>query len=83
MNLRVGGVRVLEDVSVLCLYRNIKTGGIYQVTKLAKHSETLEPMVIYEWPHSSGEVWARPLDLFKEKFEGPVSESDIPVDIPF
>lgn len=65
-------------LEVLSFYRNKKTGGIYQVTKLAKHSETLEEMVVYEPAHPNGEVWVRPLEVFKAKFEGPLSE-----DVPF
>ena len=74
---RAGGVRVLREVEVLSLYENIKTGGIYQVTKLAKHSETEEFLVIYEHPHPDGMVWARPLELFCKKFRGPI---DLPGD---
>lgn len=64
----------LQTVEVLSLYQNIKTGGIYRVTKLGKHSETLEEMVAYEPAHSDGTVWFRPLELFKQKFEGPIAD---------
>lgn len=41
-------------------YRHFK-GVVVTVLEIAKHSETLEALVIYE---HDGEIWARPMDLF-------------------
>ncbi len=41
-------------------YRHFK-GTIYEVLTIAKHSETLEELVIYT---HEDKVWARPYDLF-------------------
>ena len=40
-------------------------GGLYRVIGSAKHSETLEPMTVYEhlWPHAQG-LWVRPEAMF-------------------
>ncbi len=55
-------------------YKNKK----YVVTGTARHSETLEEMVIYEclYPNDLGKVWVRPAKLFledikTETFQGP------------
>lgn len=46
------------------LYRH-KKGGRYRVMDIAKHSETLEDMVIY-LSLDYGTLWARPQDIFEE-----------------
>jgi hypothetical protein len=46
-------------------YRHYK-GGEYQILGVAKHSETLEELVIYS---HDGELWARPLKMFLEEVE--------------
>jgi hypothetical protein len=42
-------------------------GGVYEVIGVANHSETLEKMVVYK--HGDGELWVRPLAMFKEFVE--------------
>jgi hypothetical protein len=37
-------------------------GGRYQVVDVAKHSESLKPMVVYQ--NEAGETWCRPVDMF-------------------
>lgn len=61
---------MLENVLVGNEYRNIKTGNIYLVTDIAKYSENpSQRFVIYEQTGIPfAESWARPLELFKEKF---------------
>lgn len=44
-------------------YRHFK-GEIYEVVGVAKHSETLEEMVVYR--NEKGELWARPKKMFME-----------------
>ena len=49
-------------------YRHFK-GGIYEVICVAKHSETLEDMVIYRSITEPQKVWARPLSMWNETVE--------------
>jgi hypothetical protein len=63
---------MLQKVEASNLYRNKKTGVPYKVISLGTHTETKEPMVVYQNSSLEGSVWVRPLDLFKQKFEGPV-----------
>ena len=49
------------------LYKHYK-GAIYEVIGIARHSETLEELVLYKATYQSdGEnLWVRPLAMFKE-----------------
>ena len=49
-------------------YRHFK-GMEYRVLALAKHSETGEPLVVYQQQYGDGGVWARPLSMFLETVE--------------
>lgn len=49
--------------SVSGFYRHFK-GNYYQVLALARHSETLEDMVVYRALYGEGGVWVRPLSMF-------------------
>jgi hypothetical protein len=60
---------MLERVEVGEYYRNKKTQEVYQVFGFIIHSETLEKMVRYIAIKDLSKEWARPLELFKEKFE--------------
>lgn len=53
------------------LYRHYK-GGRYRVIALAKHSETLEEMVVYQALYGDSGYWVRPKSMFFEtiEFEG-------------
>lgn len=46
------------------MYKHYK-GGIYEVIENAKHSETLENMVVYR-SMEDGKVWVRPSAMFIE-----------------
>lgn len=53
----------------LGLYQHSK-GGLYWVVGIAKHSETLEEMVVYRkyhGPDDLGEFWVRPLSMWSEE----------------
>lgn len=47
-------------------YRHFK-GNEYEVLGIAKHSETLEPMVVYKALYGDGELWVRPLSMWDEE----------------
>ncbi len=46
-------------------YRHYK-GNDYRVLGLARHSETLEPLVIYQALYGERGLWARPAAMFTE-----------------
>ncbi len=57
-------------------FENIKPGrwrhfkGMeYEVLHIAKHSETLEPMVVYRALYGEGDVWVRPAAMWDETVE--------------
>lgn len=49
------------------IYRHYK-GKEYKVIGIAKHSETLEDLVVYEtlYENDLGKLWVRPLKMFTE-----------------
>ncbi len=49
-------------------YRHFK-GGEYEVLCLARHSETLEEMVVYRALYGAKEVWVRPASMWNERVE--------------
>ena len=49
-------------------YRHFK-GNLYEVIGTAKHSETMEPMVVYRALYGEGGVWVRPLSMWEEHVE--------------
>lgn len=57
--------------------RTLKTGSIYKhfkgneylVLHLAKHSETLEDLVVYQALYGERGIWVRPLNMFLEQVE--------------
>ena len=55
------------------IYRHYK-GNPYEVIAVAKHSETLEELVVYKalYQPEGENLWVRPLTMFKEtvEFEG-------------
>lgn len=50
------------------LYRHFK-GKQYRVLSLAKHSETLEPMVVYQALYGDYGIWVRPAHMWNETVE--------------
>lgn len=48
------------------LYRHFK-GGLYRVEGVARHSETLEEMVVYRALYGEGGLWVRPAAMWNEK----------------
>jgi hypothetical protein len=60
-------------VEINWIYKHYKTGNLYKVLAVAKHSETLEEMVVYEalYNNETAKIWARPLKMFLEEVEWP------------
>lgn len=60
---------MIEDNRVLKIggrYRHFK-GKEYLVLHIAKHSETLEEMVVYQPQYGDRGIWVRPLGMFMDK----------------
>jgi hypothetical protein len=53
------------------IYKHSKKGTLYKVLFIAKHSETLEDMVVYEalYENDLSKYWARPAKMFEEEVE--------------
>lgn len=49
-------------------YRHFK-GKEYRLLYLAQHSETMEPMVVYQALYGEGGVWVRPCAMWNEQVE--------------
>ncbi len=52
------------------LYQHYK-GFPYEVLGLARHSETLEPLVVYRALYGARELWVRPAAMFVETIDTP------------
>ena len=46
-------------------YRHFK-GNLYEVIGVARHSETLEEMVVYRALYGEGGLWVRPAEMFSD-----------------
>ena len=44
-------------------------GNVYRVLHIAKHSETLEEMVVYQAMYGERDIWVRPKSMFEEVIE--------------
>ncbi len=49
-------------------YRHHK-GGEYELIGVARHSETLEPLVLYRPSYGRADLWVRPYAMFFEHVE--------------
>lgn len=59
---------VAKDISIGGTYRHYK-GNQYKVLHVAKHSETLEDMVVYQCLYGDYSIWVRPMEMFLETVE--------------
>lgn len=50
------------------IYQHFK-GNRYQLLYVARHSETLEDMVVYRALYGEGGVWVRPASMWNEHVE--------------
>jgi hypothetical protein len=49
-------------------YRHFK-GNEYEVIGIARHSETLEPLVVYKALYGEGGLWVRPAAMWNQTVE--------------
>ncbi len=54
----------MQEIIIGKTYRHFK-GNLYKVIGFAKHSETLEDMVVYQ-PLKTGDNWVRPKSMWNE-----------------
>ena len=50
------------------IYRHYK-GNVYRLLTVARHSETLEEMIVYQDVNRPEKVWARPASMWEETVE--------------
>lgn len=55
----------MKKVILNGIYQHYK-GNMYKVIAFAKHSETLEDMVVYQALYGDMIIWVRPLSMFVE-----------------
>jgi hypothetical protein len=53
------------------IYKHSKTGNLYKVHFVAKHTETKEDLVVYEslYENNMSKYWVRPANMFEELVE--------------
>ena len=63
------------------LYRHFK-GGIYEVIGVARHSETLEELVVYRPCYGERGLWVRPASMWEEPVtrDGRTAPRFVPLD---
>lgn len=61
---------MVDDLIIGGVYQHYK-GKNYIVRDLARHSETMEWLVVYEclYENPESKIWVRPLVLFLQKFK--------------
>jgi len=57
-----------KSMVVGSLYEHYK-GHRYNILGVARHSETLEELVVYQALYGEGSIWVRPLAMFLENIE--------------
>lgn len=65
----MGRRKILKPLTIkIGIYEHFK-GKRYEVLGLARHSETLEELVVYKALYGEDELWVRPLAMFLEEVE--------------
>lgn len=54
----------MQEITTGKIYKHYK-GNLYKIIALAKHSETLEDMIVYQ-AVSDNKVWVRPARMWNE-----------------
>lgn len=55
----------MNNIKVGETYKHFK-GNIYKIIAIAKHSETMEDLIIYQQIDEPTKVWARPINMFND-----------------
>lgn len=55
-----------QSIHIGSQYQHFK-GFLYQVIAIARHSETLEEMVVYQALYGERGIWVRPVKMFLEQ----------------
>lgn len=64
----ISNSREQENMLKSGIYKHY-SGKEYQFIGIAKHSETLEELVVYKSLYGDGQLWVRPLKMFVEDVE--------------
>ncbi|MCQ2349804.1 MAG: DUF1653 domain-containing protein [Paludibacteraceae bacterium] len=62
--------KTIKSEDIQGYYRHFK-GNYYYVLGVALHSESLEPMVVYQALSGERKMWVRPLAMFFEQVDKP------------
>ena len=54
------------NIVVNGIYKHYK-GNYYKVLAVAKHTENLEDLVVYEALYGNNDIWCRPLSMWNEE----------------
>ena len=54
----------MQEIAIGKIYRHYK-GTLYKIIAFAKHSETVEDMIVYQ-SVKTGETWVRPQNMWNE-----------------
>lgn len=54
-----------KSIKIGSIYEHYK-GLCYKILAIARHSETLEELIVYQALYGEGDVWVRPLDMLLE-----------------
>lgn len=57
----------MQEISIGKIYKHYK-GNKYKILAFAKHSETLEDLIIYQ-SIEDNKTWARPYSMWNEKID--------------
>ena len=65
----------MNGLKTNAIYRHFK-GKDYLLLYIARHSETMEQLVVYQALYGERDVWARPLSMWTEKvdYQGEIIE---------
>lgn len=56
----------MNELTPNSMYKHYK-GNLYKIICIAKHSETLEDVVVYQSQYGDFGFWVRPKEMFLEK----------------
>lgn len=58
----------MDNIIINGIYQHFK-GNKYKVIGIARHSENLENLVVYQKLDNNKELWVRPVKIFSEEVE--------------